>query len=265
MQPVTEGQQTPRSSPYVPPTGTGTDCSVQVLPFHDSANGREPVYSTARQRAAEGQETPSKVSWRGFGGVGMGWMVQLVPSQCSASVCSPLPSAVPTAVQLFGESQETASSADRNVPAGLGVDWACHLLPSHRSASGTPSGALAVACPPTARHSRADGQETAESPVLWAPAGTGLCLSAHALPFQNHTSALRRPVPTAMQIPAAWHETPAGRPCVMPAGSGIGSRVHPAAAFAAPVPATVRASAAVSPVRYRFMHASGSFTPAVRR
>src|SRR5215831_9934377 len=140
MQPVTEGQETPRSSPFVPPTGTGTDCSVQVLPFHDSANGREPVYPTARQRAAEGQETPSKVSWRGFGGVGMGWMVQLAPSQCSASVCSPLPSA-----------------------------------------------ALGVACPPTARHSRADGQETAESPVLWAPAGTGLCLSAHALPFQYHT------------------------------------------------------------------------------
>src|SRR5262249_57436230 len=108
MQSVTERQEPPRSSPDVPPAGMGTDSSVQVLPFHDSANGREPVYPTARQRAAEGQETPSKVSWRGFAGVGVGWMVQLPPSQCSASVCSPLPSAVATTVQLVGGAQEDA-------------------------------------------------------------------------------------------------------------------------------------------------------------
>src|SRR5215470_2880689 len=136
MQSVTDGQEIPRSRPSFPPGGTGTDTSIQVLPFHDSANGRESVCPTARQRVAEGQETPSKVSCtKGVDGAGVGWIVQAVPSQCSASVTSLLPSAVPTAVQLFGESQETASSNERDVPAGLGVDWACHLAPFHCSAS----------------------------------------------------------------------------------------------------------------------------------
>src|SRR5262249_36999710 len=117
-------QETPVSSPNVPPAGSGTGNSFQETPFHDSANRPSLVLPTAKQSAEDGQENPAK-GCTPSGGLGVCWIVQVVPFQCSASVMTPtapFPSASPTAVQLFGESQETASSSERNVPAGLGVD-----------------------------------------------------------------------------------------------------------------------------------------------
>ena len=91
------------------------------------------------------------------------------------------------------------------------------------------------------------------SPALRSPAGTAMRASAHVLPSQCQA---RMPLPTAMQLSATWHDTPVDTPCDTPAGSGIGSIAHPAAALAAPGQAAVRASAAVSPIRYRFICAS---------
>src|SRR5215470_4895459 len=102
-------------------------------------------------------------------------------------------------------------------------------------------------------HSRADGQETAVSPVLWAPTGTAVRVSAHAVPFQCQASAWLGPVPTAMQLPVAWHDTPVGRPCDAPVGSDIGPIVHPAAALAAPGQLTASASAATRPSMFRLI------------
>src|SRR6266480_398515 len=93
MQPIAEGQEIPRSSPVVPPAGTGIRISYQEMPFHDSPNGPPSLQPTAKQSAWDGQDTPVKASSMGFARVGVGWIVQVVPFQCSASVTSPTPGA----------------------------------------------------------------------------------------------------------------------------------------------------------------------------
>lgn len=65
-------------------------------------------------------------------GNGTGWMVQLVPSQCSASGALPL--TTPTAVQLVADRHDTARKLV--FPAvGLGLGWMDQPVPPQCSAS----------------------------------------------------------------------------------------------------------------------------------
>ena len=61
--------------------------------------------------------------------LGVGWIVQLVPSQCSARNGSP------TAVHEVAELQDTLFSSEK--PSVFGVVWAVQTLPFQRAATVT--------------------------------------------------------------------------------------------------------------------------------
>jgi len=63
-------------------------------------------------------------------------MVQLVPSQASASVAE-LVKELPTAVHALADPHDTRASVLSLDPVGLGVAWTVQLVPSQRSASVT--------------------------------------------------------------------------------------------------------------------------------
>src|SRR5689334_23556728 len=103
--------------------------SVQLVPFHCSARaicGPETVVElpTAVQALAAVQDTPVRLLVAGPGGLGAGWIVQLVPFQFSAIVA---PSPCPTASPALAAVQETL----RKLPpaTGVGVVWTVQLLP----------------------------------------------------------------------------------------------------------------------------------------
>jgi hypothetical protein len=88
-------------------------------------------------------------------------------------------------VQAEAEEQETPNNTPP--PAdGLGVAWVDHLVPSHRSARVMPVPAR-VNAPPTATQAEADGQATAFSALLGAPAGLGVDFALQLVP--SHRSA----------------------------------------------------------------------------
>jgi hypothetical protein len=81
---------------------------------------------------AEVHETADRLLLVAPLGVGVVWVVQVLPSQNSASV-APAP-LFPTAVQAVADVHETAF---RLPPLGVGVVWVVHELPSPRTASVT--------------------------------------------------------------------------------------------------------------------------------
>jgi hypothetical protein len=85
------------------------------------------------QALADVHDTPASRLYLWPAWFGVGWIVQLVPSQLSAKVRS-LPALLydPTAVQALAEVQDTPDSWLFNV--GFGVDWIAQLLPSQLSA-----------------------------------------------------------------------------------------------------------------------------------
>src|ERR1700690_2980214 len=79
-------QDTPLSPPSGAPAGLGTARRVQRVPFHCSAIGSCPSESdcpTALQLSVEAHDKP-KNSPTPPTGLGVGWIAQLLPSQCSA-------------------------------------------------------------------------------------------------------------------------------------------------------------------------------------
>jgi hypothetical protein len=76
------------------------------------------------QLVAVGHDTETK-SLKGLR-LGVGWTVQVLPSQCSAKFW-------PIAVHDVAEPHETLSSTAANWP-GLGVAWTLQLVPFQRSA-----------------------------------------------------------------------------------------------------------------------------------
>jgi hypothetical protein len=88
---------TPSSESDIGPVGVG--CEVQMVPFQLSACANGTIarcavgaskYPTAVQAVADAHDTPPReASWVGLGAVG--WIVQDVPSQCSASVTWAVP------------------------------------------------------------------------------------------------------------------------------------------------------------------------------
>ena len=87
------------------------------------------------------QETELSVAPDVPGGSGVGWMLQLVPSQLSARI-STVPEPVsyePTPVHAVDEVHETPSSPLPVDPPGSGVLWTLQLAPSHTSARVSPA------------------------------------------------------------------------------------------------------------------------------
>ena len=118
------------------PAGFGVDCNVQFDPFHRSASVIPElglVDPTATQAEAEVHET-EKSAAPGLWLVGVDRMLQLVPSQCSAS--EPW-SDTPTAMQAVDETHATPARKLNCAPVGLGVDCTAQAAPVHRSTSVT--------------------------------------------------------------------------------------------------------------------------------
>jgi hypothetical protein len=132
-------------------------------------------------------------------------------------------------VQAEAEEQE----APNKIPppeGGLGVAWMDHLVPSHRSAR-VMSVPARVNALPTATHAGADGQSTAFSALLGAPAGLGVGSALQLVP--SHRSARVTVVPNRwVSSPTAVHEeepaqdTPASWP-VRASGLGLATIDHP--------------------------------------
>jgi hypothetical protein len=123
-------------------------------------------------------------------GLGVGWMLQLVPFHRSARVPAAEP---PTAVHADAEVQDTPFRAPP--PAGVGVGWMLHLEPFHRSATARCTPAV-VMLAPTAVHADADVQATPSRPLIAIPDGLGVGRMRHEVPF--HRSARLTPSPEVL-------------------------------------------------------------------
>ena len=133
---LSAGQDTLDNPLAVLPRTTATLCVVQFVPFHRSARGTvlDPVKNepTAVHAFGAVHDTPLREGSDPPPGIGVLWMVQLVPFQASAQIW---PVAEPTAVHAVAALQDTSLSWLVVEPAGLGVCWTVQLLPSQRSAS----------------------------------------------------------------------------------------------------------------------------------
>ena len=133
---LVEAQETLASPLAVLPAGTAACCVLHVVPFQRSASGTVLVplknEPTAVQAFGAVHDTPCRAGSEPPGGMGVFWMVQVVPFQASAQVW---PVAEPTAVHAVAELHDTSLSWLVVDPDGLGVVWTVQLLPSQRSAS----------------------------------------------------------------------------------------------------------------------------------
>ncbi len=120
------------------------------------------MFPTAVHAEGEVHETAPRKD-PGLPEVGVGWMLQVVPSHRSVIVPVGLPElskAVPTAMHVEGDVHETPFRPLPAAPAGLGVGVMRHAVPSQRSARVPP-----VDCP-TDMHDEVEMQAT---PMSWAP------------------------------------------------------------------------------------------------
>jgi hypothetical protein len=143
-------------------------------------------------------------------GLGVGWMVQVVPFHRSARV---LPLAVPpTAVQAEREAHDTLFSAPP--PAGVGVGWIRQVVPFHRSARVAMVRDLLVVAP-TATHAERAVQATLFRLLDAAPGGFGAACVRQKAPADRSTRTpgdwLVLEYPTAVQAAARVHDTPIRR------------------------------------------------------
>jgi hypothetical protein len=118
--------------------GPGVLCTVQPLPFHDSASVAEPVPPTASHEATAVQETLLKRSWEAEG-LAVVKIFHVVPFHASARV-SWAPRFVeyrPTATHALTAAHDTALSDVAVDPAGVGVVSITQVVPFHRSIKGT--------------------------------------------------------------------------------------------------------------------------------
>ena len=133
---------------------------------------------------AEGdvQDTASRKLCTAPGGLGVGWMVQVVPFHRSARV---LPLAVPpTAVQAEVVVHDALFSAPP--PAGVGVGWIRQVVPFHRSARVAMVRDLLVVAP-TATHAERAVQATLFRLLDAAPDGFGAACVRHVVPADRST------------------------------------------------------------------------------
>src|SRR5215468_4252879 len=159
-------QDTPAKKLPGAPEGAGTGWICHRVPSHRSATSPvgKPELSkdvpTAMQNMLAAHETPNRAVPGAPAGLGVGWMVQVVPFHRSARVPVGLPKLsvrAPTAVQATADVQDTA--ARKPPPAGLGVCWMGHFAPSHRSTSVWKVPELLMDCPAAVQAEEA-GQAT---------------------------------------------------------------------------------------------------------
>ena len=170
------------------------------------------LYPTARH-AVEVHEIPSRSSFTPPV-LGLGTIVQLVPSQDSARVWSAGAelSKPPTAMHDVADVQETPVSQLNPAPAGFGVGSIAQVLPFQCSANVT-SVPLPFTYSPTAKQETTDGHDTPLRTLDGAPAGSATGGTVHVLPFQRSASAMNAPLaflsnPTVMQAAGAEQDTP---------------------------------------------------------
>src|SRR5271155_297329 len=98
------------------------------------------------QADAEVQDTPYRKLEGAPAGLGVRWMRQCLPFQCSASVTSVSPSlpALPTAVHEVADQHDTPNRVLPGSLAGLGVGWTLQLWPFQCSARVTSAFALVM-------------------------------------------------------------------------------------------------------------------------
>ena len=150
-----------------------------LAPSHRSTRSFEFEAPTAVQLSAAGHATAARMLAGDPGGLGVGWMCQLLPSHRSASVlCAPGPATnSPTAVHAEPDGHDTPFRALLAAPPGFGVDCTVHLPPLRRSASVTPRPDSRTENP-TAVHTKAEGHDTVFSPPFPAR-GFGLGVTDH--------------------------------------------------------------------------------------
>src|SRR4029077_20431162 len=106
---------------------------AQLLPFQRSASATPtpaPVvsYPTAVHSVVDGQATPRRKLPVAPDGLGLHWIVQLVPPQRSASVTvtPELLVYAPTAMQSLADGQATPERLPVRAPEGFAAGWSTH-------------------------------------------------------------------------------------------------------------------------------------------
>jgi hypothetical protein len=186
---------------------------------------------TVMQTEPDAHATPSSPPNLESVRLGVGWIVQLVRFQRTASVAEPPPSGpgsdgakeAPTAVQVVAPEHDTDVRYALAAPAGFASVWIDHVLPFQFAINPPPS-VSPNARPPTATHAVLDVQVTALRSLSSAPLGRGRSSADQRLPFHRATTGCDWPgsaIPTAVQSLLEAHATPFSRVHVTPAGVGI--------------------------------------------
>src|SRR6516164_4359666 len=135
-------------------------------------------------------------------GLGVGWMLQLVPSHRSARF--PVLE-FPAAVHADADVQATPFSSPPPW-GGLGVAWIRHRVPFHRSARVLALGVTGSEAP-AAVHVVVDVQATPlRKPLPWG--GFGVAWIDHRVPFHRSASGPAPALPTAVHADAEVQDTP---------------------------------------------------------
>src|SRR5690349_8864578 len=180
-----EVQDTPFRKLWTAFAGLGVGRMVHLFPFHRSAKDRtgpdwdEVVEYAPAAMQAEGdvQDTASRKLCTAPAGLGVDWMVQVVPFHRSART---RPLAVPpTAVQAEREVHDTLFRAPP--PAGVGMGWTRQVWAFDCSASAAVLGDLLVVAP-AAVQAECTVQATPLRELDAAPAGLGAVWVRHVVP-----------------------------------------------------------------------------------
>jgi hypothetical protein len=137
--PAPATHDTAESCACIAPDCVAAVSSAQLVPFHLSTTGVVVSIGapTAVHELEAAQDTPLNIGLPDAG-LGVAWIVQLLPFHRSASVLLGNEFVVaypPTAVHAVCDVHETPPRVASVAPDGSGVDWIDQLLPSHRSAS----------------------------------------------------------------------------------------------------------------------------------
>ena len=159
---------------------------------------------TAVHAFSDTHDTPLRALSVAPTALGVGWISQLVPSQCSTSATTEQHDSVsePTAVQSVGDEHDTSTRPAFVAPGGSGDCWSDQLVPFQRAATGM------LLMDPTAVQAVGDAHDTPFSSTLFAPDGKGVGWTDHLVPSQRSTRTDPVPeIPTAVHAVGEVHET----------------------------------------------------------